>query len=249
MFAYVRRCSPIFAFNRRKTVEALDGERGTILQNARQTEMGTRGTRPSEHQRQRLARTNLDFGRARWLQGYAQRINGKAKGLSDRNRFFTCFTDERGSGLAENLRLSPLIFAYSRLSSLNGRKNVEGPRSISRAAPSGSATGWQADCKTGGLTLPRISKRGLIATKSSEARRVEGTARAASSSPSSPREERVGEDRGEGKPIKTHLLSPPSPPSDGGEGEIEELDAALRARGWRKRRWNGRRGSARIAAR
>ncbi len=104
MFAYVR-------FNRKKNVEALDGERGTILQNARQTEMGTRGTRPSKYQRQRLARTNLDFGRARWLQGYAQRMNGKAKCLSDRNTFLTCFTDERGSGLEENLRLSSLIFA------------------------------------------------------------------------------------------------------------------------------------------
>jgi len=56
MFAYVR-------FNRKKNVEALDGERGAILQNARQTEMETRGTRPSEYQRQRLARTNLDFPR------------------------------------------------------------------------------------------------------------------------------------------------------------------------------------------
>src|SRR6267378_2602416 len=38
-----------------------------------------------------------------------------------------------------------------------------------------------------------------------------------------------GEDRGEGKPIRTRLLSPappqPSPPSDGREGEITELDA------------------------
>src|SRR5260370_19084117 len=58
-----------------------------------------------------------------------------------------------------------------------------------------------------------------------------------------------GEDRGEGKPIKTHLLSPPSPPSDGGVGEIEEIDAALRARRWRKRRWNCRRDSATRAAR
>src|SRR6266852_6348956 len=32
-----------------------------------------------------------------------------------------------------------------------------------------------------------------------------------------------GEDRGEGKPIKTHLLSPPSPPSDGGEGNSRSL--------------------------
>src|SRR6266849_2163959 len=37
------------------------------LQNARRTEMGTHGTRPSEYQRQRLARTCIDFGRAGWL--------------------------------------------------------------------------------------------------------------------------------------------------------------------------------------
>src|SRR5947209_16363147 len=51
----------------------------------------------------RLARTRLDLGRARWRRGNAERMNGKAKCLSDRNTFFTCFTDERGSGLAENL--------------------------------------------------------------------------------------------------------------------------------------------------
>jgi len=42
-------------------------------------------------------------------------MNGKAKGLSDRNTFITCDTGERGLGLEENLRLS----------SLNGRKKVE----------------------------------------------------------------------------------------------------------------------------
>src|SRR5216684_7011307 len=35
--------------------------------------------------------------------------------LSDRNTFFICDTDERGSGLEENLRLSSLILAYLRL--------------------------------------------------------------------------------------------------------------------------------------
>src|SRR6266849_4009362 len=115
MFAYVRLCSPMFAFNRKKIVEAPDGERSSILQNARQTEMGTRGTRPSEHQRQRLARTNLDFGRARWRRGSAERMNGQAKCLSDRNTSFICYSDERRSGLEENLRLSSLILAYVRL--------------------------------------------------------------------------------------------------------------------------------------
>ena len=36
-----------------------------------------------------LARTNLDFGRARWMRGNAERINGQAKDLSDRNIFIT----------------------------------------------------------------------------------------------------------------------------------------------------------------
>ena len=45
----------------------------------------------------------------------AKRMNGKAKGLSDRNTFFICDTDERGSGLEENLRLCSLKFAYVRL--------------------------------------------------------------------------------------------------------------------------------------
>src|SRR5712692_5868480 len=37
------------------------------------------------------------------------------EGLNERNTFFICYTDERGSGLAENLRLFSLIFAYLRL--------------------------------------------------------------------------------------------------------------------------------------
>ncbi len=53
-----------------------------------------------------LARTNLDLGRARWTRRNAQRMNGKAKGLSDRNTFLIYDADERGSGLEENLRLS-----------------------------------------------------------------------------------------------------------------------------------------------
>src|SRR5229473_2494447 len=49
----VRLCSLYW----RKMFEAPDGERSSILQNARQTELGTLGIRPSEYQRQRLART------------------------------------------------------------------------------------------------------------------------------------------------------------------------------------------------
>ncbi len=42
-------------------------------------------------------------------------MNGKAKSLSDRNTFFIYDTDERGSGLEENVRLCSLMFAYVRL--------------------------------------------------------------------------------------------------------------------------------------
>src|SRR5713226_2982524 len=70
----------------------------------------------------KLARTNLDVGRARCMQANAKRVNGNANCLGDRNTFFICFTGERGLGLAENLRLSSLILSYSRVSSLNGRK-------------------------------------------------------------------------------------------------------------------------------
>ena len=73
----------------------------------------------------KLARTSLDMGRARWMQANAERMNEKAEGLGDRNTLFIYDTDERGSGLEEILRLCSLKFAYLRLSSLNGRKNVE----------------------------------------------------------------------------------------------------------------------------
>ncbi len=65
--------------------------------------------------RSKVARTSLEFGRAGWMQGDAERMNGKAKGSSDRNTFFIYDTDERGSGLGGNLRLNSLILAYLRL--------------------------------------------------------------------------------------------------------------------------------------
>jgi hypothetical protein len=91
--------------------EAPDGERSSILQNARQTEMGTRGTRPSEYQRQRLARTGLDFGRARRMRGKAERMNGRAECLSNVTlvSFVTLMNADRGFGK---------IFAYLRLKEL-----------------------------------------------------------------------------------------------------------------------------------
>ena len=63
----------------------------------------------------KLGRTSLDLGRAHWMPGGCERMNGKAKELSDRNTFFICDTDERGVGLEENLRLFSLILAYLRL--------------------------------------------------------------------------------------------------------------------------------------
>src|SRR2546427_4487387 len=63
----------------------------------------------------KLARAKLDLGRGRWMRGNAERTNGKASGLSEWNTFFICDTDERGSGLEENPRLSSRILAYLRL--------------------------------------------------------------------------------------------------------------------------------------
>jgi len=90
-----------------------------IVRNARN---GDERTRPDQSQSNQirpnqsgLARTNLHFGRARWRRGNAERLNGKAKGLNDRNTFFIYDTDERGWELEENVRLCSLMFAYLRL--------------------------------------------------------------------------------------------------------------------------------------
>jgi len=69
--------------------------------------------------RSNLGRASLDFGRARWMRRNAERMNGKAKSLSDRNTFFIYDRDERGSGLEEkleeNVRLCSPMSAYVRL--------------------------------------------------------------------------------------------------------------------------------------
>jgi hypothetical protein len=90
--------------------------------------------------------------------------------------FMTRMNADRGlhSGEPNNLRLFSLMFAYVRLI---GEENNEGTSLIFRLAGSGRAAGCAADCKTRGLTLPRASKRGFVASKSGEARRVEGIAR------------------------------------------------------------------------
>src|SRR6266581_6524593 len=141
----------------------------------------------------KLARTKRDLGRARWIRGSCDWMNGKVKGLSDCNTTpgqgtrptmrgqakdlsdcNTCFIydeGERESGLEGNLRLNSLKFAYVRVMG----KNVAGRRMISRAAAFGSKTGLEADRKIRGLTRPRTPKRGFIASKAGEAWRVEGT--------------------------------------------------------------------------
>src|SRR6266851_124679 len=65
--------------------------------------------------RSRLARTILDWARARWMRRNVERMNGQAKGLSDSNTCFIYDTDERRSRLEENVRLCSLKFAYVRL--------------------------------------------------------------------------------------------------------------------------------------
>src|SRR5713226_6437382 len=89
----VRLCSPMFAYVRlmgKKMFEAAVGERGPIVQHALQTEIGARATRPSEYQRQSQGRRSLDLGGAGWMRGNADRMNGKAECLSDRNPCFIC---------------------------------------------------------------------------------------------------------------------------------------------------------------
>ena len=103
--------SRLSSLDGRKMVEAPDGERGSIMQNALQTEIGTRATRPSEDLRQSQVRTSLEFGRAGWMRGNAEWMNGKAKDLNERNTFFIYDRNEPGSGSEENLRLFSLILA------------------------------------------------------------------------------------------------------------------------------------------
>ncbi len=53
----------------------------------------------------RLARTNLDLGRGRWIRGGSERMNGQAKDLSDRNTCFIYRSAERGSGIKKKCSL------------------------------------------------------------------------------------------------------------------------------------------------
>ena len=124
MFAYVRLCSPVFAYVRlirKKLLRALRAATG---------ERGKRANFKFLTVRDLISGwTGGGYGNAEGAAHghYWGLRNAKAEGLSDRNTFFIYDTDERGSGLEENLRLSSLIFAYSRLSSLNGRKMFAAP--------------------------------------------------------------------------------------------------------------------------
>src|SRR5258708_361993 len=104
-------------------------------------------------------RTSISVARVgSW--GNAARMNGRSKGLSDRNTFLTCFTDERGSGLAENLRLSSPMSA-------NGRKNVASAARGRCAQPPGDSEMHEVMKKgnrpslfsNGGRTLARGAQR------------------------------------------------------------------------------------------
>src|SRR6266699_5483833 len=100
----------------------------------------------------RLARTKLDLDRAGWIRGGSERMNGNAKGLSDRKTTpgqgtrptlqgqakdlsdrNTCFiyrSEERGSGIKAKCSL---IFGYVRLCSLNWKKMFGAPGGGGRA--------------------------------------------------------------------------------------------------------------------
>ncbi len=54
----------------------------------------------------KLARTDLDLGRPRWMRGNAQWMYGKAKGLNESNTLFICDRDERGSGSRACFKIS-----------------------------------------------------------------------------------------------------------------------------------------------
>ena len=120
------------------------GESGRSIQVNQDDPITSDQIRPNQTKSDQKKRSSPDQGAGRWIKtdedesrfgsraldgGSAERMNGKAKGLSDRKTYFICFTGEGGSGLEENLRLSSLIPAYSRLFPLNGRKMFEAPPS------------------------------------------------------------------------------------------------------------------------
>jgi hypothetical protein len=108
MFAYVRLCSPVFAYVRlirKKLLRALRAATG---------ERGKRANFKFLTVRDLIsAWTGSGYGNAEGAaRGYYWGLqNAKVEGLCDRNTFLIYDTDERGSGLEENLRLSSLILA------------------------------------------------------------------------------------------------------------------------------------------
>src|SRR5258708_18394462 len=67
----------------------------------------------------KLARLDLDVGRALWMRGNSERLN--RKDLNERNAFFIFCSEERGSGIKEKC-------------SLNGRKMLLAHLGTSRPA-------------------------------------------------------------------------------------------------------------------
>ncbi len=113
------------------------------MRKARHTEKG----KPERNGR----RSRENLGRARWMRGGCDRMNGQAKDLSDRNACFIYDTDERGSGIGGE---SSLMFAYVRLCSLIGRKNVEG----AARGHWGSAGRKNAGCRKDQLGTQELKK-------------------------------------------------------------------------------------------
>ncbi len=84
--------------------------------------------------RSKLGRWNFDLGRARWMRGGCDRMNGQTKDLSDRNACFIYDTDERGSGIGGECSL---IFAYVRLCSHIGKKMLRALRAATGGVQEG----------------------------------------------------------------------------------------------------------------
>src|SRR5712691_9786846 len=112
MFAYVRLCS-LFTGKKLLRRRMVNAVRSCKMHDKRR--WGLVSLAPPSTRGNVWRGRALDFGRACWVRSNAEPMNGQRKCLSDRNTFFIYDTDERGSGLEENLRLSSLILAYLRL--------------------------------------------------------------------------------------------------------------------------------------
>src|SRR5713226_7954032 len=89
-------------------------------------------------------------------------MNGQAKGLSERNTFFIYDTDERGSGIKENLRLCSPMFAYVRLMGkkcLRRRRPIKTDGMLHRSFyPAGGGANYGRNLRW--VALPRMAGKG-----------------------------------------------------------------------------------------